>query len=216
VTGSGGAGNDTLSGAGASETFLGGSGNDTIAPGAGLDVVSGDEGDDHVNVRDNTADVARGGSGNDSVVADNAALDILEGFESVDRTPVVTPPPGVTPPRPVTIKAGTVKVRNGRASIRLTSPAGSPDRSKGTLVLQTAKRVKVGGLRVVLQLGSARYDLAPGTSRTVSVRLANGSRRLAGANGRLKVRAVASTGASGQVAKSSKRLTLALGATPRR
>jgi Ca2+-binding RTX toxin-like protein len=214
VTGAGGAGNDTLTGAGAAETFLGGSGNDTITPGAGLDIVSGDEGDDQVNVRDNTADVARGGSGNDSAVADNAALDILEGFEVVDRTPVVTPPPGVTPPRPVTIKGGTVKVRNGRASIKLTSPAGSP--AKGTLVLQTAKRVKIGGLRAVLQLGSARYDLAPGTSRTVRVRLANGSRRLAGANGRLKVLAVASTGASGQVAKSSKRLTLALGATARR
>ena len=52
VTGAGGAGNDTLTGGGSSETFLGGSGNDTITPGGGLDVVSGDEGDDQVNVRD--------------------------------------------------------------------------------------------------------------------------------------------------------------------
>ena len=70
VTASGGPGSDTLTGGGSSETFLGGSGNDTITPGGGLDVVSGDEGDDQVNVRDNTADVARGGDGNDSVVAD--------------------------------------------------------------------------------------------------------------------------------------------------
>ena len=70
VTASGGSGNDTLTGGGSSETFLGGSGNDTINPGGGIDVVSGDEGDDQVNVRDSTADVARGGAGNDSVVAD--------------------------------------------------------------------------------------------------------------------------------------------------
>ena len=71
VTASGGSGNDTLTGGGSSETFLGGSGNDTITPGGGIDVVSGDEGDDQVNVRDSTADVARGGDGNDSVVADS-------------------------------------------------------------------------------------------------------------------------------------------------
>ena len=128
VTASGGSGNDTLTGGGSSETFLGGSGNDTITPGGGLDVVSGDEGDDQVNVRDNTADVAFGGDGNDSVVADAGHLDILDGFETVDRTPNVTPPPvtppPVTPPpavdaaRPVTIRGGTVKVSRGTASIR--------------------------------------------------------------------------------------------------
>ena len=87
VTGAGGAGNDTLTGGGSSETFLGGSGNDTINPGGGIDVVSGDDGDDQVNVRDRTADLARGGAGNDSVVADVGQLDILDGFEAIDRTP---------------------------------------------------------------------------------------------------------------------------------
>ena len=91
VTASGGPGNDTLTGGGSSETFLGGSGNDTINPGGGIDVVFGDEGDDTVNIRDNTADVAFGGDGNDSVVADAASLDILDGFETVDRTQVITP-----------------------------------------------------------------------------------------------------------------------------
>ena len=102
VTASGGAGNDTLTGGTSSETFLGGSGNDTINPGAGHDVVFGGEGDDQVNVRDHSGDVAFGGEGNDSVVADNANLDILDGFERVDRTPIVTPPPVVTPPPLVT------------------------------------------------------------------------------------------------------------------
>ena len=123
VTASGGAGNDTLTGGGSSETFLGGSGNDTITPGGGLDVVSGDEGDDQVNVRDRTADLARGGAGNDSVVADAGQLDILDGFETVDRTPNVTPPPVLdTATRPVTISGGTVKVKRGTASIKVSCP----------------------------------------------------------------------------------------------
>ncbi len=99
VTASGGPGNDVLTGGSSSETLLGGSGNDTITPGGGIDVVSGDAGDDTVNVRDNTADIAFGGSGNDSVVADAANLDILSGFENVDRTPAAAPPRVVTAPK---------------------------------------------------------------------------------------------------------------------
>ena len=105
VTASGGPGNDTLTGADSSDILLGGSGNDTINPGGGIDFVSGDAGDDTVNIRDNTADVAFGGDGSDSVVADAANLDILDGFESVDRTQVVTAPPIDTSTRPVTITA---------------------------------------------------------------------------------------------------------------
>jgi Ca2+-binding RTX toxin-like protein len=217
VTASGGPGNDTLTGAGSSETFLGGSGNDTINPGGGLDIVSGDDGDDQVNVRDKTADLARGGAGNDSVVADPGQLDILDGFEAVDRTPNVTPPPVLdqrTPP--VTIRGGTVKVRRGIASIKVSSPATAPGNSTGSLAVRTAKPVRLAGLKVTLQLGSARFDIAPGGSQTLKVRLAKGSRRLAGRDGRLKALAVASTGPSEEIAQSSRRLTLALGAATKR
>ena len=49
------------------------------------------------------------------------------------------------------------------------------------------------------------------------MKLAKGSQRLAGSKGRLKVLAVASTGPPGQIAQSSRRLTLTLGtATTRR
>jgi RTX calcium-binding nonapeptide repeat (4 copies) len=211
LTGSGGPGDDTLTGGGSSETFLGGSGNDTINPGGGLDVVSGDDGDDQVNVRDSTADLARGGDGNDSVVADVGQLDILDGFEAVDRTPNATPPPIANRTPPVTIRGGTVNVKRGIASIKVSSPATAPGNSTGSLAVRTAKAVRLAGLKVTLQLGSARFDIAPGASQTLKVKLANGSRRLAGRNGRLKALAIASTGPSGQIAQSSKRLTLALG-----
>ena len=210
VTGSGGAGDDTLTGGGSSEAFLGGSGNDTINPGGGIDVVSGDDGDDKVNVRDRTADLARGGAGNDSVVADVGQLDILDGFEAVDRTPNATPPPIANRTPPVTIRGGKVKVRRGIASIRVSAPATAPGNSTGSLAVRTAKPVRLAGLKVTLQLGSKRYSIAPGTSQTLKVRLARGSGRLAGRNGRLTALAVASTGADGQIAQSSKRLTLAL------
>ena len=216
VTASGGAGNDTLTGAGSSETFLGGTGNDTITPGRGLDVVFADEGDDQVNIRDRTADVARGGAGNDSVVADVGQLDILDGFEAVDRTPNATPPPVDTRTRPVTIKGGPVKVKRGTASIQVRCPAISSGNCTGSLALGTAKRIKLAGIKAALQLGSKRYNIAPGTSRTVKVKLAQGSRRLADNKGRIKVLAVASTGPSSQIAQSSRRLTLTLGTATKR
>jgi Ca2+-binding RTX toxin-like protein len=216
VTASGGPGNDTLTGGRSSETFLGGSGNDTITPGGGIDIVSADDGDDRVNIRDRTADLARGGAGNDSVVADVGQLDVIDGFEVVDRTPNVTPPPVVDKStQPVIIKGGAVKVKKGRASIKVSSPAAASGNSTGSLTVRTAKAVRLAGLNVTLQLGSARYNIAPGTSKTLRVKLAQGSKRLAGRNGRLKAIAVASTGPAGKIAQSSQRLTLALGTAHR-
>jgi Ca2+-binding RTX toxin-like protein len=212
VTGSGGPGNDTLTGGGSSETFLGGSGNDTISPGGGIDVVSADDGDDQVNIRDRTADVARGGAGSDAVIADNGQTDILDGFEAVDRTPNEKPKVK-NRTRPVTIGGGTVKVKRGVASIKVSAPAGASGNSTGSLTVRTAKAVRLGGLKAVLQLGSARYRIAPGASRTIKVKVPKGTNRLAGRQGGLKVRAVASTGRSGNLATSSKRLTLKLGTT---
>ena len=107
----------------------------------------------------------------------------------------------------------TVKVKRGVASIKVSAPAGASGNSTGSLTVRTAKAVRLGGLRAVLQLGSARYRIAPGASRTIKVKVPKGTNRLAGRQGGLKVRAVASTGRSGNLATSSKRLTLALGTT---
>jgi Ca2+-binding RTX toxin-like protein len=235
VMANGGAGSDTLTGGPASEAFLGGSGNDTINPGGGIDVVDAGAGDDQVNVRDKTADVARGGDGNDSVTADPDELDILDGFENVDRTPDDVPPaaappavvpPVVTPPVgpsqagasvvPVTIRGGTSKVRRNTTSIKLSCPATSPGNCTGSLVVRTATKARLAGRRAVVQLGTARYDIAAGSSKTLKVKLARGTQRLADRHGRLAVRVVASTAASGQTATSSRRLTLALGTRSRK
>jgi hypothetical protein len=116
----------------------------------------------------------------------------------------------------VTIKGGTVKVRNGTASIKVSCPMTSSGNCTGSLVVRTTKTVKFAGLKAIVQLGSARFNLTPGASKTLKVKLAGGSRRLADRKGHLKVLAIASTGASGSIAQSSKRLTLAIGAPAKR
>jgi len=215
VTGAGGAGNDALTGGGSSETFLGGSGNDTITPGGGSDVVFADDGDDQVNVRDKTADFARGGDGNDSVVTDAGQLDILDGFETVDRTPNVTPPPVDSRTQPIAITGGVIKVKNGTASIKLTCPAGASGNCTGSLALRTAEPVRLAGVRAVLELGTSRYAIAPGAAKTVKVELVKGTKSIANGSVLIKVRAVASTGPAGKIALSSRRLTLAVGTVSR-
>jgi hypothetical protein len=102
-------------------------------------------------------------------------------------------------------------LKKGIASIKVSSPAGASRNSTGSLTLRTAKVVRLAGLKVTLQLGRARYNIAPGASKTLKVKLAKGSQRLAGSKGQLKARAVAATGTSGKIAQSSQRLTLALG-----
>ena len=213
VTASGGSGNDTLVGGSSSQTFLGGSGSDTINPGGGTDLVFGDDGDDQVNVRDGTADFAFGGDGNDSVVADRARLDVLEGFERVDRARADD---NDDSPRPVRIRGSKVKVQKGRASIRVMCPANSPANCTGSLAIRPANGARHVGRKAGLELGHARFNVAPGRSRTVKVKLAKRSRRLAARNGRLKVIVVASTGRAGKVAQSSRRLTLVLRTTATR
>jgi Ca2+-binding RTX toxin-like protein len=220
VTASGGSGNDTLTGGDSSETFLGGSGNDTITPGGGTDLVFGEEGDDLVNIRDHTADVAFGGDGNDTVVADSANLDVLDGFEKVDRTPEATPPPATpphvtpppfnTPPRAVAIGGGKVNVRKGGALIRVTCPASSSANCTGSLTLRVARSGKIAARKVGLEVGRTRFDIAPGRSLTLKVKLAKASTRLAGRSARLAVVAVATNGRAGATAHSSQRLTLVL------
>jgi Ca2+-binding RTX toxin-like protein len=216
VTATGGSGNDTLTGGSSSEMFLGGSGNDTINPGGGIDFVSGDDGDDQVNIRDRTADLAFGGAGNDSVVADAGQLDVLDGFETTDRTPNVTPPPVQGPPRPVIIRGGTVKVKSGTALIRVSCPTSSSGNCTGSLALRTARAVRFAGLKVSLPLGSASYNLRPGTSRTLKVKLAKGSQRLADSKRRLKALAIATPRPTGNVAQSSRHITLVLGTAAKR
>jgi len=111
----------------------------------------------------------------------------------------------------VTISGGTLKVSKNTAAISLSCPLASRGNCTGSLALRTAKPVKLAGRTRILQLGHARYNLAPGVSRRLKVKLAKITKRVADSKGHLKVLAVASTGTSGRSAHTSQRLTLALG-----
>ena len=207
VTGSGGPGNDTLTGGGSSETFLGGSGNDTITPGGGIDVVSGDDGDDQVNIRDRTADLARGGAGNDSVVADNRAARRprrLRGRRphAERHTPARARPPHAARQDPRRHGEGEEgdRVDQGerpggrvRQLHRLAHGAHRQGRQARRAEGDPAARQRA------LQHRPRRLEDAEGEA-------GQGQPAAGRQQGRLKVVAVASTGASGKIAQSSQRL----------
>jgi hypothetical protein len=68
---------------------------------------------------------------------------------------------------------------SGARAIRLSCPADSSANRIGSLAVRTAMDVDLDGLKVVVQLGSARLNIAPGAPKPLRVKLAKGSRRLA-------------------------------------
>ena len=216
VTADGGPGNDALTGAEEADSFFGGSGNDTLDGGPGPDLLDGQDGDDTLHSRDGQSDLVRGGAGTDSGVLDALGTDVWDSIENVDA-PVIVPPPA--PPAPDTTAtavrlagSGKVKVRGGRASVRLavSCPAAEPGGCKGTLALFTARPVKVGGDRLIVRLGGASYSLRAGETKTLKIKLPKGVRKLV--KGRsLSARAETLTrDASGNTAASSRTVKLRL------
>ena len=157
VEGHGEGGNDSLTGAGEPDAFFGGLGNDTLDPGAGPDLADGQDGDDTLRVRDNTGDLARGGAGTDSAQADR--VDVLSDIESADVPPAIAPT--------VDVRTKKAKIRHKRVAIKLACAAGASADCTGRLTLITAKRYH--GLRLVL--GSARYRIDAGETKTIHVRV---------------------------------------------
>ena len=185
VTADGGPGNDALTGAEEADSFFGGSGNDALDGGPGPDLLDGQDGDDSLRSRDGQSDLVRGGAGTDSGVLDALGTDVWDSIENVDA-PVIAPPP--PPPAADTTAtaarvsgAGKVKVRRGRASVKLrvSCPAAEAGGCKGTLQLFTAKPVKIGSDKVIVRLGGASYSLNAGQVRTLKVKLPKGVRKLA-------------------------------------
>jgi hypothetical protein len=92
-------------------------------------------------------------------------------------------------------------------------PAGSSANCTGSLVLRVVVTGKHGKSSAGVQVGSVRYDVAPGRSRTVAVKLTKAGERVIGRTGRLAVKAVATTAGAGTVAHSTRRVTLVLRGT---
>jgi hypothetical protein len=142
---------------GSSETLdvNGLAGDDRVDVGAGLGAlikvdIEGGDGNDSASTRNDSSERIAGGAGTDAAVAD--ATDAIAEVETVDI-------PDTTAPA-VTIETNRARVRNGRARIRVTCPAGEVS-CKGTLRILRRGRV----------VGRAAVDLKGAGERTMRVRL---------------------------------------------
>jgi Ca2+-binding RTX toxin-like protein len=212
ITADAGAGDDTLTGGDEADTFFGGLGNDTLEPGAGADAVDGQAGDDLLKVRDGAGDLARGGAGTDSAIAD--AADVLADVENADVEQPAPGPVADTKGTAVRVLSRTItsKLKRGiyTARVRIECPAAEAGGCKGALALLTAKPVRIGGVKVQALLGSKNYSLRAGQRKTLSIKLPKGVSRIA-RNHKLALRAqTVSRDAAGNVATGAKRLTAKL------
>ena len=207
ITADAGSGDDRLNGNDEADTFFGGLGNDILDPGAGADAVDGQDGNDTLMIRDGAGDLARGGAGTDSAIAD--LVDALADVENAD-----VPPAADTKGTAVKVLSRNItsKLKRGRytARIRIECPAAEAGGCKGTLALLTAKQVRIGGVKVQALLGSKSYTLAAGKRKTLSIKLPKGVSRFA-RNHKLALRAqTVSRDAAGNIATGAKRLTVKL------
>jgi Ca2+-binding RTX toxin-like protein len=171
-------GNDTLTTAPDVGLWLdvnAGGGNDIIQGGAGSDRIDGGDGNDAVNVRDAVADLVTGGPGTDSATVD-AGDAVGADVESVDRA-AGTPVPAPAPAGQAKL-AKTAKVSKNVAKIKVSCPAGTTG-CKGSVALFSAKTIKVGRLKAKRELGRKSFNVAAGQSKTVNVKLARGTAKLA-------------------------------------
>jgi Ca2+-binding RTX toxin-like protein len=152
-------------------------GNDTLTTSPGLTipvVADGGAGNDLFSVRDNSPSFVFGGSGADTATVD--ADDSVAGdVEAIDR-PVVQPSP--SPSAGVAKLVSAAKVKKGVVSLKLSCPAGTTG-CKGSISLLTAKAFKLGKVKTQLSLGRATYSLTAGQTKTIKLKLASGTARLA-------------------------------------
>ena len=98
-------------------------------------------------------------------------------------------------------------MRTTVAVFELSSPVGAESNSTGVLRLSTAKAIRVSGVKIRVDLGSRRFDVAPGQTGEVRVKLPAKASSLAN-RGKLRVHAVASSEEGGSLTETARNLTL--------
>jgi len=213
-----------LQGGAGLDTLTGGDGTDDLDGGAGSDVFDAGAGADTVRARDGEVDAITCGDDDDTLFSDD--IDTVTGCESVNPDlpgggggggdtggggtggsgsqtgggVTTTPVSPAVAPR-VSIGRKVRRMRRAVARVRVKCPATATTPCAGKLVLR--------GLRGRRALGTARFSMAPGATKTVKVKLSKSGLRKLRANGRLRVRASATTTVSGGTsATAGRRLTL--------
>ncbi|MDA0165274.1 hypothetical protein OM076_33710 [Solirubrobacter ginsenosidimutans] len=158
----------------------GGSGNDVLDGSLGNDRLDGGDGDDTLATRDAKADFVVGGAGADTALVDNldAVAGDVETVESVGGAPAPPPAPNPGPAAGAASLSKTAKVAKGVAQVKVSCPAGTAG-CKGSVALFSSGAIKVGPLKAKLELGRANYTVGAGQSKTIKVKLASGTAKLA-------------------------------------
>ena len=187
VSSDGGAGDDTLTGDEEADQLFGGTGEDLLTAGGGSDLADAGDGDDQLFARDGVTDIVHGGAGTDRAETDSVAVDLSDGIEELDATPL--PPAADTDAELPALGKVTVKRRGGAlfAKAPLVCPAAEAGGCRATVTIETAKAIRLGRVRAPLVVGTKTVQLASGQTSTASVRLADGVEELA-KRGRLPVR----------------------------
>ena len=164
-----GGGSDTLIGTGGADFLDGGTGNDFIEGGSGADVYHGGNGFDLIHARDGIADTGDCGADEDTLVAD--AGDAIADCERVDLPPLPPPPPDVTAPA---LGVARATLRNRRVRVPVSCPA-TEVRCAGIATLTAVG--KRAGKTVRVRLGASTFELAGGTTMTLTKRVSRSRMR---------------------------------------
>lgn len=195
---SAGGGNDVLVGSAAANELSGGGGNDQITGGAGKDQIRGGAGDDVINARDGEQDIVSCGDGSDRALLDTADSQIECEQVEYSSSPPTNPDPtgpgsgggggggtGGDQVAAVRLVGGrSASVRRGRVTLNLSCPRTQRSGCRGTATL--LPRVRASARRRV-NLGRARYTIAAGNKRRITIKLTKAGRRLLAKRRRLVV-----------------------------
>jgi hypothetical protein len=162
----GGPGNDITEGWGGADTVDGGLGADDISGEGGSTITDGTGGADVVIARDGILDTVSCGSGADRALVDR--LDVIadsgrDFCESVERETVtdVTPPPLPPGGAAATIALGSKSAKVKKGSFPLRLKCTSSNACAGKLSVKAQRKA----------IGSAKFSIAAGKSKTLNVRL---------------------------------------------
>jgi Ca2+-binding RTX toxin-like protein len=178
------AGDDRLDGGGGRDMLVSGDGNDQIDGGADEDIVAAGAGDDAVSSRDGVYEHqidCQGGT--DTLIADPALLlpdPPFIGVESIDSSCERVDLPLVSP----VVLAAALPRGGKRILVNLLCPGSA---CRGRVTMRTAKRVRVGGKRRTVTLGTASYRLEKVSTVRVALRSGRTARRVVRGGLRVKV-----------------------------
>lgn len=194
-------GNDTIDGANGNDQLDGGDGDDTIYGGGNDDVIVGGPGTDSLSGEGSASGLFISVAGNDTIDARDGireALNCGPGADTaiVDALDVVPQDPGSlceAVDRPLAVVAATVRSSSlkaqsrKRVSVKLACPQGVAT-CTGKVTLKSASKVRVGRKRAVITLGSAKYSIAAGASKSVRVNLTAKARSLLKTSKKVRVK----------------------------